>query len=332
MNINKYIQEAEQEINHQADRWAGGSLDQLAQSDLKNNGPMEWIGYISHYMTSWFPGGYPPYDNLTLKAFRKSMVKVLALSISALNWADSKLSEKNSKTSFSNKLKIEKKFKSYTYMIPAEMVEQWDYQVDKLNLAEKSTPSISRMAYENLEYEFLQNWRSSLIPKVDRNAVTTTNGKPLDQKSDDVGQHGNYLVLTEEERLKGFIRPIRDAYKHIGRKIEGTFRYLTLDELECHKKYGFVAYVAFPESHRPAVGQYLTQREVDTRNGDYYGGCGNVTTMGRSLAETYARDPGFYGSTYCSICKSHFPVGKNGEFVWYPNDDLIHEHGDPVGT
>jgi hypothetical protein len=41
--------------------------------------------------------------------------------------------------------------------------------------------------------------------------------------------------------------------------------------------------------------------------------CGTVTTMGRALSETYARDPGFYGATFCVNCNGHFPVS---EFVW----------------
>lgn len=41
--------------------------------------------------------------------------------------------------------------------------------------------------------------------------------------------------------------------------------------------------------------------------------CGVVTTMGRSLSETYARDPSFYNGTFCVGCKAHFPLT---EFVW----------------
>ncbi len=44
--------------------------------------------------------------------------------------------------------------------------------------------------------------------------------------------------------------------------------------------------------------------------------CGSRTTMGLALAQTYARDPGFYSGTYCAVCKTHFPVGPDGEFVW----------------
>lgn len=52
--------------------------------------------------------------------------------------------------------------------------------------------------------------------------------------------------------------------------------------------------------------------------------CGAATTMGQALAETYARDPHFYSGTFCVGCKTHFPVGENGEFTW---DD-----GQKVGT
>lgn len=44
--------------------------------------------------------------------------------------------------------------------------------------------------------------------------------------------------------------------------------------------------------------------------------CGTETTMGNAIAETYARDPKYYGSTFCVACRGHFPVGENGEFVW----------------
>ena len=42
--------------------------------------------------------------------------------------------------------------------------------------------------------------------------------------------------------------------------------------------------------------------------------------MGLNLAETYARQPDFYGATMCARCHNHFPVGKNGEFVWDGTD------------
>lgn len=44
--------------------------------------------------------------------------------------------------------------------------------------------------------------------------------------------------------------------------------------------------------------------------------CGVVTTMGDTIAATYARDPFFYSGTFCCGCGTHFPVGETGEFVW----------------
>jgi hypothetical protein len=73
-----------------------------------------------------------------------------------------------------------------------------------------------------------------------------------------------YLVLSDEERAKGFVRPVRSSYLHLT--------------------------------------------------------CGSVTTMGQALAETYARDPQFYGATFCVACRMHRPVGVNGEFVWKGTD------------
>lgn len=51
--------------------------------------------------------------------------------------------------------------------------------------------------------------------------------------------------------------------------------------------------------------------------------CGTVTTMGQALAETYARDPGFYSGTFCAGCRRHFPVGDAGEFVWDGTNEKV---------
>lgn len=73
------------------------------------------------------------------------------------------------------------------------------------------------------------------------------------------GMHKDYWILSDAERAKGFVRPVRDTYVH--------------------------------------------------------NKCGVATKMGQKLAETYARDPKFYGATFCvgSNCRTHFPVA---EFVW----------------
>lgn len=89
-------------------------------------------------------------------------------------------------------------------------------------------------------------------------------------------QNQAYLVLSEEERTRGFVRPVYRAYLH----------------------------------HDPE--------------------CGAVTTMALPLCETYARQPGFYGSTYCCRCRMHRPVGAEGEFTWV--DAAGNDTGILVGT
>lgn len=41
--------------------------------------------------------------------------------------------------------------------------------------------------------------------------------------------------------------------------------------------------------------------------------CNATTTMDSTIAATYARDPWFYGSTYCTTCRKHRPLD---EFTW----------------
>lgn len=77
------------------------------------------------------------------------------------------------------------------------------------------------------------------------------------------GQQKGYIVLTPEERAKGFVKPLRRSYTH----------------------------------------------DI----------CGSLTTMGRSLCETYARDPHFYSGTFCCACGTHFPLNQ---FHW--------EDGEPM--
>lgn len=99
--------------------------------------------------------------------------------------------------------------------------------------------------------------------------TTLTDGSPVtpDHREIDptTGMQKGYVVLSKEERDKGFIRPVRRSYVHEA--------------------------------------------------------CGQVTTMGQALAETYARDPYFYSGTFCSTCHNHFPVGPEGEFYWLDNPE-----------
>lgn len=105
---------------------------------------------------------------------------------------------------------------------------------------------------------------------VDRTKTMLTDGTPVTPDHRELradGQQKGYVVLSAEERAKGFVRPVRSAYVH--------------DK------------------------------------------CGGVTTMGLALAETYAREPGFYSGTFCASCRKHFPVGADGEFTWDGTADKV---------
>ncbi len=106
------------------------------------------------------------------------------------------------------------------------------------------------------------------IPPVDRTKRCMTDGSPVtpDHREIDpvTGMQKGYVALCPDERAKGFVRPVRQEYKHLS--------------------------------------------------------CGTITHMGLALAETYARDPGFYGGTFCCECRSHFPVN---EFVWKGTEEIV---------
>lgn len=97
--------------------------------------------------------------------------------------------------------------------------------------------------------------------------TTDPNDPRLGHGSDEhpVPQNEKYLVLSEDERAKGFVRPLRRAYIHVD-------------------------------------------------------GCGAYTNMGLALCETYARNPKFYGATYCCGCQMHRPVA---EFRWVEDYEVV---------
>lgn len=82
-----------------------------------------------------------------------------------------------------------------------------------------------------------------------------------------------------------------------------------------------------PQPINPATGQHkdywvLAPDEIEkgfvrpVRRSYRHTSCGSITSMSREIAETYARDPKFYGSTFCAHCMAHYPVGEHGNFVW----------------
>lgn len=105
----------------------------------------------------------------------------------------------------------------------------------------------------------------------DSTKVTLTDGSPVTDDHREIdpvtGQQKAYVILSEEERALGFVRPVRYAYVH------------------------------------------------ET--------CGAVTSMHQGIAESYARNPAFYTHTFCVACRSHFPVGADGEFVWKDTTEKV---------
>jgi hypothetical protein len=94
--------------------------------------------------------------------------------------------------------------------------------------------------------------------------VTDDRDDPRLHKVGPDGMQEAYLVLSEKERAKGFIRPLRRSYIHTK--------------------------------------------------------CGVETHMGLALCETYARNPKFYGATYCVNCADHYPVA---EFTWAEDGAVV---------
>jgi hypothetical protein len=150
----------------------------------------------------------------------------------------------------------------------------------------------------------------------DEPKVTLTDGSPVTPEHREIdpatGMQKGYVVLSAEERAKGFVRPVREAYRHVGVRPRYPMRELREEE-EYHKKFGYVAFEAYPESESPVTGRFWTEAQLRS-------GCGSETVMGRALAETYARDPKSYGATFCCACRKHFPVE---EFVWSGTDERV---------
>ena len=120
-------------------------------------------------------------------------------------------------------------------------------------------------------------------------------------------QNEVYLVLSEEERAKGFVRPVRRTYVHVGERFcEKPYTSSSGKQLFCTQEPGHEG-----ECTVWTDAEHLAQRKA---------GCGTATTMGQVLAETYARDPGFYGATYCCGCQKHLAVAQ---FVWDGTKDVV---------
>jgi len=144
-------------------------------------------------------------------------------------------------------------------------------------------------------------------------SLTTDKNDPNLNKIKSSGQQESYLILSDEERAKGFVRPVRTAYVHTGIKIIGEISILSKKDKERYKKWNYYAYEEYPVTESPLVGRHMTEADYNTIKNGHYKGCNTTTTMARELAETIARDPKFYGATFCIHCKTHKSME---EFQW----------------
>jgi hypothetical protein len=164
--------------------------------------------------------------------------------------------------------------------------------------------------------------REKTAPLVDRSAQQLVSGDPVPDnhshtKLKDNGQQLDYVVLSPEERAKGFVRPVRRSYRHVGPLgSQHSLRDLTDEEKDRYPDFGYVKFEPYPPSDSSVIGKFWTQKGLDAIGK----GCGTLTTMGQSLAETYARDPKFYSGTFCCGCSKHLPVE---EFVWDGTNERV---------
>lgn len=155
-------------------------------------------------------------------------------------------------------------------------------------------------------------------------SLTTDKKDPGLNKEKNNGQNETYLVLSDEEKDKGFVRPVRNTYMHKGRYY--ALAPTVFDKPEKSEINGKIYVATIPalvDEDGKVIGRaYITQKELDQYNKTegYVGGCNTATTMADSISETYARDPKFYGSTFCMGCGTHLPIT---EFVWDGTDEKV---------
>ena len=95
--------------------------------------------------------------------------------------------------------------------------------------------------------------------------TTDPNDPRLTHGNDDVPvpQAEAYLVLSEEEREKGFVRRYRDTYVHVGNKPKRPLRELTEEERTRYGSFHYVAFESYSESESPVTGRFWTQADLD---------------------------------------------------------------------
>lgn len=101
---------------------------------------------------------------------------------------------------------------------------QWDYDRAFLLLQNETADAASRMRQREIalndardKLEQARRESAAAVP-VDRSALQLSGGGSVTEDHREInpttGQQKGYVVLSDAERLKGFVRPLRDAYRH----------------------------------------------------------------------------------------------------------------------
>lgn len=157
----------------------------------------------------------------------------------------------------------------------------------------------------------------------DEAKTTLVDGSPVTSDHREIqsnGQQKAYVVLSEEERSKGFVRPLRRRYIHVGKPICAKIRKSRVQRL------GGARFICtLQDKHDEECGEWksVSQPEGEEAKRTHTlvpVSCGELTMIKGSIAETYARDPKFYNETFCVSCRAYFLVE---EFVWNDTNERV---------
>lgn len=94
----------------------------------------------------------------------------------------------------------------------------YDLALQKQRAAADAASAASDAVFEaRKQLDIAKQYLAATVP-VDRSAVQLSGGAPVTEGHREInpatGQQKGYIVLTEAERSKGYVRPFRDAYRH----------------------------------------------------------------------------------------------------------------------
>src|SRR4051794_38768142 len=83
------------------------------------------------------------------------------------------------------------------------------------------SPNKKRYPETGVLEKIIRDIKAKDAPPVDRSKQELVSGAPVPEDRSHTelksnGQQKDYVVLTPEERAKGFVRPVRQKYQHVG--------------------------------------------------------------------------------------------------------------------